>query len=248
MSFEAHGIKHLSPSACNAYTGSPAAFVLQRLLKRDMPVGAAAHRGTASETGVAHGLINPSASVGECIALALDEFDKLTAFSRDPRKDKERDGIAGFVTQGLAELRPYGVPTKLQGKVSYEVEGLEVPIIGFFDFEWAQHGILVDLKTSHSVPSKISTNHARQVALYKATRGSESARICYTSPKKTACYELEDAEEHLKSLVTISMTIQRFLSISDDPMELAQLVVPDVDSFYFNDPAARQAAFETWGL
>jgi hypothetical protein len=24
--------------------------------------------------------------------------------------------------------------------------------------------------------------------------------------------------------------------------------VPDIDSFYFSDPMARQAAFEVWGL
>jgi len=26
------------------------------------------------------------------------------------------------------------------------------------------------------------------------------------------------------------------------------LVVPDVDSFYFSDPKARQNAFDVWGL
>jgi hypothetical protein len=31
-------------------------------------------------------------------------------------------------------------------------------------------------------------------------------------------------------------------------MELASLVVPDVDSFYFNDPITRQAAFDVWGI
>ena len=42
--------------------------------------------------------------------------------------------------------------------------------------------------------------------------------------------------------------MQRLLSVSDDPMEIAQLVVPDVDSFYFGDDATRQAAFEVWGI
>jgi hypothetical protein len=49
-------------------------------------------------------------------------------------------------------------------------------------------------------------------------------------------------------LETIGRAIQRFLAVSGDPSELAAMVVPDVDSFYFNDPLTRQAAFEVWGL
>jgi len=50
------------------------------------------------------------------------------------------------------------------------------------------------------------------------------------------------------ALGKIALTIQRFLSLSRDPHELAGLVVPEVDSFYFADPAARKAAFDVWGL
>ena len=154
-----------------------------------------------------------------------------------------------MVEQGLSELWPYGKPSSTQGKIEYHVEGLAVPLIGFFDLEWENHGVLVDLKTTHALPSKISTNHARQVALYVAARGDNlDARITYVTSKKVATYQLENKREHVKALERVALTIQRFLSQSDDPKELAQLVVPDVDSFYFNDPATRQAAFEIWGM
>jgi hypothetical protein len=185
----------------------------------------------------------------ECQAVARKEFDHLAALSADPRRDKESASIADMVAQGLEELRPYGKPSSTQGKIEYQVEGLAVPLIGFYDFEWQDHGILVDLKTTHALPSKISTNHARQVALYVAARGDNlNARITYVTPKKSATYALENAREHVKSLERVALTIQNFLSKSDDPKELASLVVPDVDSFYFNDPAVRQKAFEIWGL
>ena len=249
--FEAHGIEHLSPSSCNTFIGSPAMFVLQKVLKRSTSVGAAAHRGTSAETGVAHGLFNPAAPVSECVDAAMDQFSRLTALSGDARADKERDALPGFVAQALTELRPYGIPTSAQGGISYSFEGLGVPMIGYYDFEWAQHGkgILVDLKTSHALPSKISINHARQVSLYKAARGGElSARITYATSKKVATYELENSEEHLSALGKIGMAIQSFLAVSEDPNELAKLVIPDVDSFYFNDPITRAAAFEVWGI
>ena len=247
-SFASYGIEHLSPSSCNTWVGSPAMFILTKVLKKPNSVGAAAHRGTAAESGVAHGLMNPSASLADCVAIAQETFARLTALSGDSRLDKERDALPGFVEQGLRELKPYGVPTAIQTRVDLVIEGLAVPLMGYLDFQFAS-GIVVDLKTTHAVPSKISTNHARQVALYTAALGGNATgRLAYVSSKKSAVYELENVQSHVDSMAKVALTIQKFLAISDDPLELASLVTPDVDSFYFSDPITRQAAFEVWGV
>ena len=80
--FETHGITHLSPSTCNTFTSSPAAFVLQKVLKKTGAVGPAAYRGTAVEDGVAHGLLNPGASLADCTKVALEKFNMLAAFTK----------------------------------------------------------------------------------------------------------------------------------------------------------------------
>ena len=246
--FTRHGLEHLSPSACNLFIGSPAMFVLEKLLKKRQPVGAAAHRGTAVETGVMLGLVE-GASLEECCAKAMSQFDNLCAFLPENKCEKERAAIPGMIEQGLKELVPYGPPTDTQGKIEYRFDGLAVPFIGYFDAEWGQHGILTDLKTLHALPSAIKTNHARQVALYAAARGGNiDPRVTYITSKKVATYGLEDVQGHLRSLFLIGMTIQRFLERSDDPMELASLVIPDVDSFYFNDPVVRHEVFKIWGV
>jgi hypothetical protein len=245
--FEIHKIEHLSPSSCNLFVSSPAMFVQEKLLKKRSPVGCAAHRGTSVEDGIA-AVLN-GASVDEGIAITKEKFSKLTALSGDPRKEKEENAIADMVRVGAKELALYGKPSSAQGKIEYKVDGLLVPMIGFYDFEWADHGILIDLKTTHALPSKISTNHARQVALYCAARGDNlDARLCYVTSKKSAVYHLENVRQHVEALGVIALTIQRFLAISNDPHELAGIVCPDVDSFYFADPMARQAAFDTWKL
>lgn len=247
--FEAHGITHLSPSTCNTFVASPAAFVLQKCLKKSNVVGAAAHRGTAVEDGVAHGLMNPDASLADCVKIARERFDTLCAFLSGEKVEKERSGLAGMVEMGLAELRPYGIPSSTQGAISHTFEGLTVPMIGYYDFEWEQHGRLTDLKTSHALTSKIKINHARQVALYRAARGDNlQAMVTYITSKKRATYALENAREHVASLGKIGLAIQKFLSLSTDPMELASFVMPDVESFYFDDPAIRQEVFEVWGV
>lgn len=245
--FEIHGLEHLSPSTCNLFVASPAMFVQEKLMKKRSPVGAAAHRGTSVEEGIAQALNGATADVA--VKAAQDKFSVLTALSGDPRREKEEGAIADMVRVGMKELLPYGKPSSAQGKIEYKVEGLAVPMIGFYDFEWADHGILIDLKTTHALPSKISTNHARQVALYCAARGDNlDARLCYVTPKKSAVYHLENVRQHVEALGVIALTIQRFLSLSKDPHELAGIVCPDVDSFYFADPLARQAAFDIWRL
>jgi hypothetical protein len=246
--FSAYGIQHLSPSTCNLFVGSQAAFVLDKCLKKRGSVGAAAHRGTSVEKGVVHGL-ETGATEAECIKVAKDEFWRLMVFSSDPAADKEEAAVPEMVKIGLKELRPYGKPTSSQGKIEHRFDSIAVPFIGYYDVEWSNHNILVDLKTTHALPSKISTNHARQVSLYAAARGNEiDPRVAYITPKKSATYRVENVSEHLASLERIGLAIQRFLSISEDPYELAKHVMPDVDSFYFKDPMTRQSVFEIWGV
>ena len=246
--FEHYGIKHLSPSSCNTYAASPAAFVIDKILKRKSEVGPAAHRGTAVESGVVLGLTT-DADDNSCTSWADEEFWRLTAMSNDPRREKERAAVGEMVKVGLKELRPYGRPTSTQGKIEYRVEGLAVPLLGYCDVEWENHKILIDLKTTHALPSQIKINHARQVALYAAARGGDvDPRLCYITPKKCATYRLENVGDHVRALENIALAIQRFLSITKDPMELASIVVPDLESFYFNDPDMRQAAYEVWKI
>lgn len=224
-------------------------FVLKKCLKKDSPVGAAAYRGTAVEDGVAHGLMNPTASLADCTKVAMEKFNTLAAFISGDKVDKERKAIPDMVEQGLMELKPYGIPSSTQGAISHQFEGLKVPMIGYYDFEWEQHGVLTDLKTAHALSSKIKSAHARQVALYRAARGDNlQARVTYITPKKRATYALENAREHVEALGRIGLAIQKFLSMSDDPMELASMVMPDTESFYVDDPITRQQVFEVWGI
>jgi len=247
--FSRHGVEHLSPSSLNMFVASPAIWVMERLLKKRAPVGAAAHRGTAVEAGVVHGLMDHTAPLEDCVAIAEKRFRELTALSRDPRREKEQDGIPGTVEQAIAEMRPWGVPSATQGKIEWRVDGLPVPIIGFYDLFYEQHGRIVDLKTQHALTSSIKTPHARQVALYQAASGDNlAAGLLYVTPKKRHVLTLENHREHLAALERIARCVGRFLAISDDPHELAGLMMPDTDSFYLNDPTARQHAWEVFGI
>ena len=99
------------------------------------------------------------------------------------------------------------------------------------------------------MPFEIKIPHARQVALYvAATSSNYEGRLSYITPKKAATYRLENAHEHLKALQQIARRIENFLSLSDDPDFFRSITVPDLESFYWTSPAARQLAYELWKI
>ena len=245
-SFVSHRIPHLSASSCNLWAAAPALWVLKYLYRYTDTVGAAAHRGTASEAGIAHGLAT-GAPLKDCVDKAEAHFDLLTstlASMADGRREKERAAIAGLVQQGLDALRAYGPPAAMQRKIEHTVPGLP-PFIGYLDFEWP--GIVVDLKTQMALAGSVRASHARQLALYVAGTNSE-ARVLYATPKKSAVYIVEEAPAHMAALVNIACSLGRFLGVSPDRAVLAGLISADVESFYYSDPAIRQAAFEVFGV
>jgi hypothetical protein len=241
-----HGVAHLSPSSINAYVAQPAAWVMERLLQRRAPVGVAAHRGTAAEAGIVIGLLDPSAPIADCVAHALTTFDQLTGLSADASVAKERDGIPGMVATAIPELRQYGVP-QTQLRVDRSIDGMPVPILGYLDLHWPEHGLTLDIKTTHRIPGEISTNHARQVGLY-VHGTNHQARVAYCSPKRITVYALTDTARPVTEAVAIAQRMDRFLAISPDPRVLAALLVPDADHYFYANPIAAAHRREVYGL
>lgn len=252
-SFEKHGITHLSASSVNLFIAAPALWACSYLMKRRTPVGPAAHRGTAIEAGVEAGLFDPDMPVEAAQKVAHEKFHSLTRLSSDGRIEKERATIDGSVAVALAELRQYGVPDVpdatfgRQTKLELTIPGVAVPVWGFIDFEWPQHGIIVDLKTTARIPSAISDPHARQGAIYSGPGANTQVRFAYVSEKKIAVYVLDNVAQHLASFVQAAQSIERLLSLSDDSEKLTRCFAPDLTSFYWADSSAVSIAREIWG-
>ena len=128
-----------------------------------------------------------------------------------------------------------------------------VPVWEAFD----QHGLIVDLKTAERFPSGISDSHGRQGAVYAAAHGNYGMRFAYVKPsvgkkdgKAVAVYEMsgDDVHRHLEALRQIAIRLGRFLSISGDPDELAGLMVPDYDAFYWNNTTTRANGTAVYGF
>jgi hypothetical protein len=242
-------IERHSPSSLNLFCADPGMYVLERILGQKQPVGVSAHRGTAVEAGVTLALMDANVALADCIAHALQTYDGLTALSGDPRREDQRKLIDAMVGIAAAELRPYGKPSSTQGFVEWRPDGLAYPIVGYYDFLWADHGILVDLKTTERLHAQIQVPHARQVALYTgAISDNIDGRLTYVTPRKCATYRLENAREHRNALHQIALRCEAFLALSDDPEFFVGITAPDFSNFYWSNPAARQAGYSVWGF
>lgn len=240
-----HGIEHVSASSLNLWAAEPALWVMERLLKMRSPVGPTAHVGTAVERGVEHALLHPDRRA-EAVGVAQARYDELCSDAT------AREKIAGMVEQALGQLAAYGTPDvpddDRQHRVEIALDGVPVPCVGYTDFVFHDHGIVVDLKTSSTLTSAIKVSHARQGAVYARAFSNYGMRFCYATPKKSAVYQLENAADHLAALANIARRLDRFLATSKDAHELAAIVCPDYDSFYWSDPQARANGLRVYGF
>jgi hypothetical protein len=255
--FARHGIEHLSASSLNLWAAEPAVWAMERLLGLRGPASALMARGKAVEEGIHGGLIDPQRALDACVEPALASFDREMVLNPDDRRDGERAQIPGYVEHGLAELRQYGIPSGYQDRVEIRLDDVPVPIIGFIDWRFDQHGMVVDLKTSERLPAAISLSHARQGAIYARAHDNSAMRFAYVKPvaakkdgRAVAVYELERTEidRQLIALREIALRLGRFLALSADARELCGLIVPDYERFHWSNAVTRARGVEVFGF
>jgi hypothetical protein len=255
--FARHGIEHLSASSLNLWATEPAVWALERLLGHRSPPSASMARGKAVEEGINGGLLDPQCPLEACIEAALAYFDREMALVADERRDSERASIAAYVEHGLKELRRYGVPTAYQDRVEMRLDDVPIPVTGFIDWRFDQHGLIVDLKTGERLPPSISLSHARQGAVYAKAHGNYGMRFAYVKPvagkkdgRAICVYELDRAEidRQLIALRQVALRLERFLRLATDPRELCGLLVPDYERFHWNNAVTRAHGAEVFGF
>jgi hypothetical protein len=237
--FEKHGIKHLSNSSISLWESNPAQWVMSYLLKEKRPSSAAMWRGIAVEDGVVVCL--DGGTLTDAVAAALARFDKEITFA-DEKSEKERAGIEPMIELAVAELEQYGKPQfsidGSQQKVSITCngDGWKIPIIGYLDLVYPDHGLVVDLKTTMRMPSVMMQSHKRQRCIYqRCVGGNQQVKFLYVTPKKSGWLEDGDVDAELATVKAHCNRLERFLRVSDDPQYLASIVPIDPTHFYWGD-------------
>ena len=252
--FEKHGIKHLSASSINLWTNAPDVWVASYLFKKRTPMGAAAMRGICTEEAVANTLTGKLHKAG-ALDQALEKFDSMF-FMADEKITKERAMIEPCMELTLQELEHYGKPefpedgqTKISITATDRNDDGEViwsvPVIGYLDFVFPDHGVVIDLKTTGRIPSKMSPEHQLQRAIYQKARGNQVVKFLYVSSKKTNMLEDGDPTEILGKAKKQIARLEKFLR-AGSAEDIREVIPVNPNSFYWN--GAEDLREEMYGI
>lgn len=260
--FDAHNLNHISVSQVNKFREASDAWAVQYLFKQKFPFGPAALQGKAVETGVDHGIYN-DADDAECVNLAWSYFNNeaMSIASSADEFEKRKNTIAQMVCVALEQMRPLGKPElppegSAQHQISLNVRFAEgeqgtIPLLGFLDYYYPQHDLVVDLKTTAKAPSSWSTSHGIQAAVYekavsKLTSKKNKVKFLYCLSRKKDPHvwlEMDDSDFYMALFKQTVRTMNHVLAISNTKEEVLKLLVHNPDSFYWNDAQEIAQAF-----
>ena len=247
--FTKHGIDHLSASSINLWANAPDVWVMQYLHGKRTPMGPAAWRGICTEDAVAATLLG--GAITECIDQAIAKFDGKYRIG-DEATTRERDRIKPMTELAVAELEQYGKPffpeveegDHHQNKIEIiaKGEGWTIPVIGYLDLVYPDHGVVIDLKTTGRIPTQMSAEHQLQRAIYAKANGNMAVKFLYVSEKKTSLLEDGDPTELLAKAKQQIKRMEAFLALLDK--DEAKAIVPvNPSSFYWSGNEALRAEF-----
>ncbi len=233
--FQKHGINHSSASSINMWADAPCAWVAKYLLGQRFKFGVAAQVGVLAEQVTVDVLLG--SGYDDALKKATDKFNYDNALNVNEKERERVNDIGAMSKLLLDELKPYGIPEfSLSGQKKIEINckgyGWELPVIGFLDLDYPQHGLIVDIKTTARMPSNMSRAHQRQAAIYEKAVGNRAVKFLYATPKKAAWMEVDDVSDVLAEIKTILNRQERFLRLGD-AQELKGIVPVMADSFYW---------------
>ena len=132
-----------------------------------------------------------------------------------------------------------------QRKIEVEIPGCPLPVIGFTDFDFED--VVVDIKSTTRMPSGITAAHRRQGAIYSRASGNRGVDFIYLTPKKAARYQLENSDQDWLEVCQTAHRLLRFLDKFETPEEVASVVIPNFDTFYWSSLSTRQKGREVFG-
>jgi hypothetical protein len=231
--FARHGIKHLSNSSLRLFRDAPAVWCGKYLLKAPDEVGPGAWRGHAVETGLDFLLYGEEPAAA--IAAMKAEWDRQAMGLADDKTLEEAAALEDFLVQAAVAFGGLPIPLMRQARVELTLPNISVPLIGYADFVWPDHGR--DLKTTWRLPSKADPSHIEQVATY-ARYFERTFHLVYVSPKRWTSYEVTQgmAAEAWDRVIETAHALRSMLERVRDGVDALSMFAPNYDDYHFSPP------------
>ncbi len=240
---------YLSPSTINLFIRDKSKFIMKIADVDTFDGSPATVRGNAVENAVFSSVVYKHKSIQEFIdeaeAYYWIEIKKLNGEFEDKKIESERKALQDYISVGVPKYQ--SIDDQLidtQGKIKLELEGVKVPIVGYYDIAFENH--IRDLKTTRSIPSMIPRSTQRQMAIYsQATQ--KDVWVDYVSRKNYKSSKVTNVKETIEEVTAICQGIEKFLNISNDIQELANIFYPNLDSWEWDKNSINNAK-QLWSI
>jgi hypothetical protein len=249
--FELHNQSHTSASSINLWANAPHMWCAQYLFGKRSEFGAAAKCGVLVEDAITNVLAR-GFTAEYAISSALGEYNKFIALSATDSDKKRAEALPGMIELGLEALKPYGAPEfdvePITGKLKQKKveivcngDGWSLPVVGYLDYYFPAHGVVVDLKTTQRMPSEMSDSHKRQACIYQHAMGNQGVKFLYVTGKKSQMFDCGDVKETLAEIKAILNRQEAFLRLGDK--ELLRSIVPVNTETFYNDASITKELY-----
>ena len=268
--FEKFNLLPFSPSRLNSFKNFPCGFVLRYIYEYDFPANEKMVRGSAIEHGIHYYLSNQNekAELVNNINQSLYEeakrtmfnyYDDGTKFVLDQDKaEKERSMLEPSFNIALNCLLDDNITFKSSEFVTSQMEVtteiLGVPFRGYVDFvfESEQLVTVIDLKSK----SRLQKNRSDilQQAIYKKALREKykdkavDVSMLIVTPKKYEIVDILNTEKEVKEIEMSLISLANMMKICKTKDNVASLITPNLDDWYWSDKDKVLAREEIWGI
>lgn len=268
--FEKFNLLPFSPSRLNSFKNFPCGFVLRYIYEYDFPANEKMIRGSAIEHGIHYYLSNQNekAELVDNINQSLYEeakrtmfnyYDDGTKFVLDQDKaEKERSMLEPSFDIALNCLLDDNITFKgsefVTSQMEVTTEILGVPFRGYVDFvfESEQLVTVIDLKSK----SRLQKNRSDilQQAIYKKALREKykdkavDVSMLIVTPKKYEIVDILNTEKEMKEIEMSLISLANMMKICKTKDNVASLITPNLDDWYWSDKDKVLAREEIWGI
>lgn len=268
--FEKFNLLPFSPSRLNSFKNFPCGFVLRYIYEYDFPANEKMVRGSAIEHGIHYYLSNQNEKAelvnninqslyGEAKRTMFNYYDDGTKFVLDQDKaEKERSMLEPSFNIALNCLLDDNITFKssqyITSQMEVSTEILGVPFRGYVDFvfESEQLVTVIDLKSK----SRLQKNRSDilQQAIYKKALREKykdkavDVSMLIVTPKKYEIVDILNTEKEMKEIEMSLISLANMMKICKTKDNVASLITPNLDDWYWSDKDKVLAREEIWGI
>ncbi len=268
--FEKFNLLPFSPSRLNSFKNFPCGFVLRYIYEYDFPANEKMIRGSSIEHGIHYYLSNQQEEAelvdginqtlyDEAKRTMFNYYDDGTKFVLDQDKaEKERSMLEPSFNIALNCLLDDNITFKgsdfVTSQMEVTTEVLGVPFRGYVDFvfESEQLVTVIDLKSK----SRLQKNRSDilQQAIYKKALREKykdkavDVSMLIVTPKKYEIVDILNTEKEMKEIEMSLISLANMMKICKTKDNVASLITPNLDDWYWSDKDKVLAREEIWGI